>query len=147
MRVILMTDIKNLGKMNEIKEVETGYAVNFLIPKGLCKEATRMNISELSNKLRKIEVNKNNELKKEETFINMIRNIGTLKIVAKCGKDNKLFGSITNKDISDALKKHRIDIDKKNIICPFIKSLGNYKVEILFKQHSKMIINVEIISE
>lgn len=147
MRVILMTDVKNLGKMNEIKEVETGYAVNFLIPKGFCVEANRMNISKLSNRLRTIEVNKNNESKKEETFINMIKNIGTLKIVAKCGRDNKLFGSITNKDISDALGKHRINIDKKDIICPFIKSLGSYKVEILFKQHSKLVIDVEIISE
>ena len=117
MKVIILQDTKNVGKKGEVKNVSDGYAKNFLIPKGLAKEAAdaekratdKASAEILKERLKTIEV----------------------KVKAKAGEGGKVFGSVTSKDISDALKdQFGIEIDKKKIVVNSpIKMLGEYTVE------------------
>ncbi|MBR6503918.1 MAG: 50S ribosomal protein L9 [Firmicutes bacterium] len=129
MKVIILQDMKNVGKKGEIKNVSDGYAKNFLIPKGIVKEATDANIRELKRKQaadaeRRATDKASAEILKER--LTQIR----VTVKAKAGENGKVFGSITSKDISDALKdQFGIEIDKKKIVVNDpIKMLGEYTV-------------------
>lgn len=131
MKVILIQDVKGAGKAGSIANVSDGYARNYLLPKGLAKEATPSNMRELerikeANAARKAEsIESAQEIAKK---IAMIR----VAIISKGGEGGRLFGSVTTKDISDALKKqHNIEIDKKKFILDGpIKQTGEHLVEI-----------------
>ena len=116
MVVILLKDVKGTGKAGEVVKVSDGYARNRLIPKGLAKEATEGNIRNLE-KQKEIADEKRAEQKaaaqKQAEKINEI----TLTIRSKGGESGKLFGSITSKDIADALQEQEnIKVDKKKIV-------------------------------
>ena len=124
MKVILIKDVKSFGKAGELVNAKTGYARNFLIPNGLAKEATKENLE--------IWEKEQAELKRIEA--ENIKNAKELKVVikTKTGNGDKLFGSITSQDISDALKKqHKIEIDKRKIeLKENIKSLCTLTVPV-----------------
>ncbi|MDD3268974.1 MAG: 50S ribosomal protein L9 [Syntrophomonadaceae bacterium] len=131
MKVILKQDVKNLGKSGEIKEVSDGYARNFLIPKGLADEAT-------TNKLKETQEKNTRELKrkdKEKTDAETIKQRldgKTVKIKAKAGTGDKLFGAVTSREIAEILQKEfSLSLDKKKIeMGEAIKHLGQYKIKI-----------------
>lgn len=131
MIVILTKDVKGTGKAGEVVKVSDGYARNMLIPRGLAKEATDGNVRSLE-KQKKIMAEKQAADKQaaEETAAK----IGelTVDIVTKGGESGRLFGSITSKDISDALKEqHGISIDKKKIALDSpIKETGETTVKV-----------------
>ena len=115
MKVILLKDVKGIGKIGDVKEVSDGYARNMLFPKGLAQEANKQNINLLnqknSSKQHKLDIEKQEALEIKSKLENQ-----TLVIQAKAGEGQKLFGSITTKDIEDELKKQKnISIDKKKI--------------------------------
>ena len=147
MQVILKEDIKDLGRIGDIVQVKDGYARNFLIPRGLAVEANPKNIKALEHQKRMIEeAAKKIKLSAED----LKSKISEKRIVikAKAGEDDKLFGSVTAMDISEALKKEGIDIDKKKIIIDEpIKRLGEYVVSV--KIHPDIIaqLNVQVIAE
>ena len=115
MIVILTKDVKGTGKAGEVVKVSDGYARNMLLPKGLAKEATEGNIRNLE-KQKAIAAEKHKEQKAAaQQQAKIIENI-TLEIKSKGGETGKLFGSITSKDIAEALlKQENIKIDKKKI--------------------------------
>ena len=147
MKVILLQDVRALGKAGEIVKVNDGYARNMLFPKNLAKEATAGNIKALENK-KAAEAEKKAEQKAEATKIKeaLIDEVITLK--SKGGEGGRLFGAVTNVDIAAAIKAQKgFDIDKKKISIPSpIKTAGEHTAEIkLFTDVNVTVtVNVEI---
>ena len=131
MKVILVQDVKGIGKAGTVAKVSDGYARNMLLPRGLAKEATDANLKALEreNALRAARFAEDQESAKE-----IAKNIALLKvkIETKSGEGGRLFGSITSKDIADALKEqHGIEIDKKKMLLDSpIKQAGEHTVEV-----------------
>ena len=130
MKVILKQDIKNVGKKDQIIDAADGYARNFLFPKGLAVPADNSNMNELNLK-KKAEANqKANEFENSKKLAEELKN-KVLEISVKAGENGKLFGGVTSKEISSALKEQlNIDIDKKKILTDVIKQEGIYFVDL-----------------
>lgn len=132
MKVILLQDVKGLGKKGEIVNAKDGYARNFLFPKNLAKEATEGNVKVLEEQKTAKKIKQQEELSKAKELAEKISEL-TVELKGKSGENGKLFGSITTKDVSEALKKqHKIDIDKRkmDIDGGNIKSIGTTFVEV-----------------
>lgn len=131
MKVILLKDIKGTGKEGDVINASDGHARNYLIPRGLAKEATQGNIKILKAHKASEKTRQDQELKQAEELAEKISNI-ILKFKSKAGEGGKLFGSITSKDIAAKLKKdHKINIDKRKIVLDgHIKELGSSYVEV-----------------
>jgi len=142
MKVILREDVKSLGQMGEVVNVSDGYAINFLLPKKFAVEANTKNIKEfehnkkvISERAAKVKANVKSLADKLSAVSLIIR--------AKTGEDDKLFGSVTNMNIAEALAAEGFDIDKKKIVLDEpIKKLGEYSVAI--KLHSELSAEVKV---
>ncbi len=143
MKVVLLQDVKSVGKKGELVTVSDGYARNFLFPKNIAKEANAQAMNEL----------KNAEQSKKFKTDTMIKNANEAKaklegstfvMSAKAGANGKLFGSITAKEISAEIKKQKgIEVDKRKITLKSdIKTCGVYDVEI--KLYTSIVANVKI---
>ncbi|MCX7988471.1 MAG: 50S ribosomal protein L9 [Thermodesulfovibrio sp.] len=142
MKVILKEDIPNLGKAGQIISVKDGYARNFLFPKGLALLADEKNMKFLERQKKKFEEEAKKKRQDAESIAQRLSET-QLTIKAKAGEDQKLFGSVTSKDIAEALNKEGFSIDKKqiNIVEP-IKRVGEYEVEV--KLHANIVAKVKI---
>ncbi len=146
MKVILLQDVKKVGSKGDILEVAEGYARNYLFPRKLAVEATQGHLRDLEQK-------KASEMRKKAQYLEQARGVAakletiTVKIPAKAGESGKLFGSITSKDIADAIKnQYSIEIDKKKIALDNpIKSLGVYPVTAKLHQEVQARFQVQII--
>lgn len=147
MKVVLLKDVKGTGKKGEIKEVSDGYAKNFLLKTGSAKMADNSAISENKNKQVANAYHKQQELEKAKALQKEINGKQvTLKI--KCGENGKTFGSVTGKEIADALEKLGFAIDKKKVeLKEPIKTLGNYQVSIRVYPEIVAKITVEVVAE
>lgn len=115
MKVILLDNIKGVGKKDEIINANDGYARNFLIPKKLAVEANNSNLAKLKSK-QDSNAFKKEEEKKEALEVKEKLSKITLKISVKAGENGKIFGGVTSKEISERLKAdYKIDLDKKKI--------------------------------
>lgn len=115
MKVILLKDVKGLGKKGELVESKDGYARNFLFPRKLAEEANNSNMKELNEKEESKKLKKEKELQQAKELAEKINDTKVV-IKTKSGENGKLFGSITTKDIAEILKdEHGIDIDKRKI--------------------------------
>ena len=131
MKVILLEDVKSLGKKGEIVNVNDGYARNFILPKKLGLEATSKNLNDLKLQKQNDEKVAQEKLDAAKALAEEIKEKSiTVKIQA--GVEGKVFGSISSKEIATEAKKQlNMDIDKKKIVIPYaIKSLGTYNVNI-----------------
>jgi large subunit ribosomal protein L9 len=137
MKVILLQDVKGTGKKGEIKEVAEGYGRNFLLPRNLAVAASGGNMNALKEQQRLDEERKKKELAEANELSEKIA-AHTLQIEAKAGKDGRLFGAITSKQISKAFKDaFQIEIDKKKIALKEpIKQAGFVKIPV--KLHPKV---------
>ena len=131
MIVILNRDVKGTGKAGDIVKVSDGYARNMLIPKGYAKEATEGNVRNLE-KQKAIAAEKKAEEKAEAQALAEKINERSVTIKTKAGEGGRIFGSITSKDIADALAdQHKLTVDKKKIqLDNPIKQTGELKVDI-----------------
>jgi len=131
MIVILVKDVKGVGKSGEVIKVSDGYARNMLLPRGLATEATEGNVRNLEKQKAIKEANKQKELGEAKE---LAEKIGQLKvtIMTKSGEGGRLFGSITSKDIADALaEQHKINIDKRKFVLENpIKHTGDFEIDI-----------------
>lgn len=145
MQVILLQDIKNVGKKDQIINANDGYARNFLFPKKLALEASKDNLLKLKAKQDSNTHKKNLEIEANRKIAKEIEEI-TLELKVKAGANGKTFGGITSKEISEGLKKQTgIDIDKKKIILKeTIKVLGRFTVDVKFGDgvNAKLTINI-----
>ena len=131
MKVILKQDIKNVGKKDQIINAADGYARNFLFPKGLAVPADNSNMNELKLK-QKAEANqKAKDLDNSKKLAEELKT-KTIEIEVKAGNNGKLFGGVTSKEISTALKSQlNVDIDKKKVLLQdVIKQEGIYTVDL-----------------
>lgn len=128
MKVVLLKDVKGTGKKGEIKEVADGFATNFLFKNNMAKRADNNAINENNMQKSAQNFHKQEEIKEAKELAKQIEGkLITLKI--KCGANGKMFGSVTSKEIAEALIKENIKLDKKKIdLKEPIKSVGVYKV-------------------
>jgi len=131
MKVILLEDVKGVGKKGQILNASDGHARNFLLPKNLAIEATSENLNALELKKKSDVRKKQQELEKSNALKTVLESI-ELVIPMKTGDQGKLFGSVTNKEIAAALDEQKnISIDRKKInLTDPIKSLGEKIVDI-----------------
>ena len=148
MRVLLVKDVKNLGKAGEIKEVKDGYGQNFLIKKGFAKLATEAVLKEWEAEQAKIAKQKQDEIDKLNTIKKEIENL-KLTIKKKLGANGSLYGAVTKDEIASTLNSlHDIDIDKKSIeLKNVIKATGEYDISIKLGHGIHAKLNVEITGE
>lgn len=131
MIVILIKDVKGVGKTGEVVKVSDGYARNLLLPKGLATEATEGNVRNLEKQKAIQETNRQKELAEAKELAAKIAQL-KVTILTKSGEGGRLFGSITSKDIADALaEQHKINIDKRKFVLDnSIKHTGDYEIDI-----------------
>jgi len=131
MKVILLDNIKGVGKKDEVIEASDGYARNFLFPKKLALEANKENMAKLQAKKDSNQHKKDLEKEKALEIQKTLKTL-TLEIKVKAGENGKIFGGVTAKEISESLnEKHKIEIDKKKIVLNEpIKNIGIFQVEI-----------------
>ena len=148
MKVILLDNIKGVGKKDEVINAADGYARNYLLPKKLAVEANAENMSKLNNKKEAASYKKDVEKKSAEELAKKIKGI-MLKIRVKAGENGKIFGGVTSKEISDNLKsQYNFNIDKKKIeLKETIKTLGSFNVPIKLFEGVVAQLKVEVISE
>lgn len=142
MKVILLKDVKGTGKRGDVVNVNDGHGRNFLIPRGLAKEATEGGVNQVHHQKEAEEKRKAEALAEAKE---LAAKIESLKVTfqAKSGEGSKLFGSITNKDVAKMLnQQHGIKVDKKKVKMDQIKMLGTFKAEI--KVHPRVVAKLEI---
>ena len=143
MKVILLTDIKGVGKKDQTINASDGYAKNFLIPKNFAVEATPANVKKLEKQKADEAAQAQAELEAAQALAKELEK-EPVTISVKTGGNGKLFGAVTNKEISLALKQQRdLDIDKKKIIAEPIKVLGEEEVSV--KLHTNVTAKVKVI--
>ena len=130
MKVILLQDVKKVGKKGDVIEASDGYARNFLFPRKLAEEAT-------PNALHVVNAKKENERKKKLAELEAAQKLAAelkgkeVTINAKAGDNGRLFGAITNKDVAEVINSQfNLSIDKKKIVVNTIKVAGTYEVEV-----------------
>lgn len=130
MKVILLQDVKRVGKKGEVIEASDGYARNFLFPRKLAQEASDANMHILNNKKENERKQKLAELEAAQKLAGELKG-KEVKITAKTGDSGKLFGAITSKDVAELIKeKYKIEIDKKKIVMDTIKLAGGYEIDV-----------------
>ena len=148
MKVILKADVKGTGKKDQVCEVSDGYARNFLFPRKLAVEATSGNMQDIAHK--KVLEDKKKEKEKQEAAAmgEKLKQL-SVKIVTKTGEGGRLFGSVTNKEIADTLKRdYKIEIDKRKMeLKDPIKNLGDYIVHIKLHPEVSAELKVSVVGE
>lgn len=143
MKVILLQDVKALGKKGDLVNASDGYARNFLLPKNLAREAN----AQAMNEYRNAENSKNfkiaTEKKQAEDYKAQLEG-KTFEMKAKAGQGGKLFGSITAKQVAEEIKKqYNINIDKRKVVLESdIKEFGSYKADV--KLYSGIVANITV---
>lgn len=130
MKVILTQDVKGQGKKGQMVEVSDGYARNFLLPKGLAEEATKLAVNSMQGKVSSAKFHKQQEESNaRETAANIDGK--EVKIKAKAGSNGKLFGSITAPTVAEAIKMQlHVVVDKRKLVMNDIKTIGKTDVEV-----------------
>jgi large subunit ribosomal protein L9 len=147
MKVILKVNVDSLGKAGEIIKVADGYARNYLIPKGLAVEASNWSMKALEHEKSRIMKKIETDRKKAEVMVEKIQGV-TCTISRRVGEQDKLFGSVTTKDIESSLIEQGIEIERKMIILEEpIKSLGEFPVKIKFQPGITAEITVTVVGE
>jgi large subunit ribosomal protein L9 len=147
MKVFLREDVKNLGKIGDIVNVAEGYARNYLLPQKFAVEANTRNIKEFEHN-KKVVQERASKIKDANKAEADKLSAVTVTIRAKTGEEDKLFGSVTNMDIAEALKAEGFDIDKKKIVIEEpIKRLGNFTAEVKLHHDVSATVKINVVQE
>lgn len=147
MKVILLSDIKGVGKKDQVIEASDGYARNFLFPKKLALEANSTNMNNLKAKQESNQYRKDVEKQEAQKIAEKLKGI-MLKVRVKAGENGKIFGGVTSREIAEGLKKdYNIVIDKKKImLADTVKTLGTITVDIKLYEGVTGKLKVDIIA-
>jgi len=146
MKVLLIKDVKSLGKAGEVKEVKPGYGQNFLIKKGFAKPATPEIIAEHEAEIKRKEEEEKAEIARLKEIAQKLDKLEVI-ITKKVGDNGHLFGAITKEEVANALKEqHNIEIDKKSITDKaVIKTIGEHDLDLKLGHgiHAKLHVDVQ----
>ena len=148
MQVILMEKVVNLGGLGDVVKVKDGYARNFLIPQGMAKRATAANLKEFENRRSDLEKKANEQLTGAKERAEKLEGM-KLDIAQKAGVDGRLFGSVTNADISEALGKQGLQVKKAEIRMPQgpLKHIGEFPIVLHLHADVEANIVVHVVAE
>jgi len=141
MQIILLEKVVNLGSLGDVVKVKDGYARNFLIPHGKAKRATTANLAEFEKRRAELEKVQHEALVKAQEVGAKLDGL-MVQITQKAGVDGKLFGSVTNSDIAEALKKQGFDVARASIRMPEgpIKAIGDTHIKIAL--HADVVVGI-----
>jgi large subunit ribosomal protein L9 len=148
MEVILLEKIAKLGELGQVVKVKDGYARNYLIPHGKAKRATEENRKAFESRRAELEKAQADALAKARERAAKLDGL-TLQITQKAGPDGRLFGSVTNYDIVEALQKQGHEVERANIRMPQgpLKQVGDYPIEIALHTDVAVTITVSVLGE
>ncbi|MGZ8266427.1 MAG: 50S ribosomal protein L9 [Burkholderiales bacterium] len=148
MQIILLEKVTNLGGLGDVVKVRDGFARNFLIPQGKAKRATRESLAEFEQRRSELEKVQSEQLSAAQERAAKLEGLA-LQINQKAGVDGKLFGSVTNADVSEALKAQGFDIPKANIRMPQgpLKNIGEHPLKVALHSDVVVTVNVSVLPE
>ncbi|HTS52846.1 MAG TPA: 50S ribosomal protein L9 [Burkholderiales bacterium] len=148
MQVILLERVANLGQLGDIVKVKPGYARNYLIPNGKAKRATEANVAEFERRRAELENAQNEILAVAQAHAAKLEGL-LIQITQKAGVDGRLFGSVTNYDISEALKAQGHNVAKAAVRLPHgpLKQVGDYEITLDLHSDAKAHIKVSVLGE
>lgn len=143
MQIILLEKVVNLGNLGDVVRVKDGYARNFLIPRGKAKRATTGNVAEFEAKRVELERIAGEKLVEAQALGAKLDGL-TVQITSKSGVDGRLFGSVTNADIADAIKASGFEVVKAGVRLPEgpFKAVGDYDVQVAL--HTDVVVTVKV---
>ena len=148
MQVILLEKVANLGELGQVVKVREGYARNYLIPHGKAKRATETNLAEFEKRRVDLEKAQADQLSQAQEKAGKLEGL-MLQITQKAGVDGKLFGSVTNADISEALKAQGFDVPKASVRMPQgpIKNIGDHQLKVALHTDIVVTVTVSVLAE
>ena len=148
MQIILLEKIANVGNLGDVVKVKEGYARNFLIPQGKAKRATPENLKAIEAKRHELEAAANQKLEASQALATKLEGM-TITIMQKAGVDGRLFGSVGNVDVVEALKAQGVDVEKSMIRMPSgpLKQVGDYPLTVALHTDVTAHINVGVRAE
>ena len=148
MQIILLDKIANVGNLGDVVKVKDGYARNFLIPQGKAKRATPDNLAAIEARRAELEAAAGERLANAQAVAEELEG-STLRVAQKAGVDGRLFGSVTNVDIVQALKGQGVEIEKSMVRMPSgpLKQVGEHPVTVALHTDVTAHINVNVVGE
>ena len=148
MQIILLEKIANVGNLGDVVKVKDGYARNFLIPHGKAKRATPENLKAIEARRAELEKAAGEKLVAAQALAEKLEGT-TLRVLQKAGVDGRLFGSVTNVDIVDALKAQSVEIEKSMVRMPSgpLKQVGEHPVSIALHTDVTAHVTVNVVGE
>lgn len=148
MQIILLEKVTNLGGLGDVVKVRDGFARNFLIPQGKAKRATRDNLAQFEQRRAELEAAQAEQLTQAQEKASKLEGLA-VQISQKAGVDGKLFGSVTNADIADALKQQGFDVVKAAVRMPEgpLKNVGEYPLKIALHTDVTVTVTVTVVPE
>jgi large subunit ribosomal protein L9 len=148
MQIILLEKVTNLGGLGDVVKVRDGFARNFLIPQGKAKRATRDNLAEFEQRRAELEKAQAQHLTEAQDKAAKLEGLA-VQIAQKAGVDGKLFGSVTNADIAEALKAQGFDVPKAAVRMPQgpLKNIGEYPLKVALHTDVLVSVNVTVVPE
>ena len=148
MQVILMEKVTNLGNLGDVVKVKDGFARNFLIPQGKAKRATEANLKAFEARRAELEKAQSELLAQAQERGAKLDGL-TLQVVQKAGVDGRLFGSVTNYDIVDALAKQGHEVERSQVRMPSgpLKQVGEYPIQVQLHTDVLVTVNVAVLGE
>ena len=144
--IILKQDVANLGLKDDVVTVRNGYALNYLIPQGMAIMATASAKKVHAENLRQ-RAHKEAKLREEAEALAARLGEVQLKIAAKASENGKIFGSVGNIQVAEALAVAGIEVDRKDIECEAVKELGNYEAVVKCYREIKGVVKFEVVAE
>lgn len=147
MKVILMMDVPALGRRGELKDVATGYARNFLLPKKLAVAATPANLQNVEHLKRQRERVESKALGQAQAAAEQIASL-TLAVTVRASEDGRLYGSVSAQDVADFLARHQLVVERRRVqLEEPIKALGEYRVPVRLHQDVTALLTVAVSRE
>lgn len=149
MQVILMEKIENLGAIGDIVTVKSGYARNFLVPQQKAKTATKENLAEFESIRAELEKAAAETTKAAEERLEAVNKVGELTIEVRAGQEGKLFGSVSNHEISEALIEKGAAVERREVRMPEgpIRNIGEYDVVIYLHTDVETTVKVNVVPD
>jgi large subunit ribosomal protein L9 len=145
-QVVLTEDLPNVGNSGELVRVRPGFARNFLIPRRLAAMATRDNVGRVEHEKRVAQTRALKHRAEAQTLADKMKG-AKLRVEVQVGEENKLYGSVTSRDVEEALAKQGFEVDRRKIVMEPIKEIGTHQVAVKIAAGIDATISVEVVPE